>query len=92
MGEDQARDKANRKTLWAVKKLFFNKYKDFVLSYFGLKDNETHQDIVEDLNEKVNKGTKPCKALNRVMAKRHAEFLGLFQPDAAEDNLGDSVE
>ena len=54
MGEDQAKEKANRKTLWAVKRIFFNSYKDFLSSYLHLKDNDSHQDIVEDLEEKVN--------------------------------------
>ena len=90
MDEDQAKDKANRKTLWAVKKVFFNNYKNFLLYSFFLEDNKTHEDIVEDLKEKVDKGMRPSKAIDRVMPKHHAEFIGLFNLDEAEDNRRDS--
>ena len=78
MDEDQAEDKADRKTLWAVKTTFFDIYKDFLSSNLYLEDNETHQVILEDLKEKVNKGMELNKALNRVLAKHRAEFRGLF--------------
>ena len=83
MDEEQASDKANRKTLWAVKRIFFDSYKDFLSSYLFLEDNETHQVILEDLKEKIDKGMDVDKALNRVMAEHHADFLGLFQHDGS---------
>ena len=81
MDEDQAEDKANRKTLWAVKRIFFDNYKDFLSSYLHLENNETHQVILADFKEKIEKGLAVDKALDRVMAKHHAEFLGFFQHD-----------
>ena len=90
MDEDQAKDKANLKTLWAVKKIFFNKYKEFLLYNYFLEDNKTHEDIVEDLKEKVDKGMRPGKAVDRVMPKHHAEFLGLFHLDEADGNWKES--
>ena len=83
MDEDQAIGKANRKTLWAVKRIFFDSYRNFLSSYLFLEDNETHQLILEDLKEKIDKGMDVDKALNRVMAKHHADFLGLFQHDGS---------
>ena len=78
MDEDQAKDKANRKTLWAVKQIFFNSYKDFLADYLHLKDNDTHQEIFSDLEEKISKGVNVDKALNRVIAKHQSKFDGLF--------------
>ena len=85
MSEDQAKEKANRKTIWAVKQIFFSNYKDFLLSSLYLKDNDTHQDIVEDFERKVDTGMDINKALNRVMPKHQFKFDGLFQQDERED-------
>ena len=63
MAELQAKEKAKWKTKWAVKRIFFNNYKDFLSSYLHLKDNDTHQDIVEDLEERLNKDKDVNKAL-----------------------------
>ena len=79
MQEDQAKQKAHMKTLWAVKRIFFNTYKDFLSSYLHLKDNDTHREIVENLEEKVNNGMEVNKALDRVIPKHQAIFDGLFQ-------------
>ena len=78
MDEDQAKEKANRKTLWAVKQIFFNSYKDFLADYLHLKDNDTHQEIFSDLEEKISKGVNVDRALNRVIAKHQSKFDGLF--------------
>ncbi len=56
MSEDEAKDKANRKIHWALKRIFFDKYKDFLSSYLHLKDHINHLDIVEELEEKLDKG------------------------------------
>ena len=80
------RKKPIGKPFWAVKQIFFNKYKDFLSSYLHLKDNGTHQDIAEDLEEKVNKGMEVNKALNRVMPKLHTKFDGLLQLNEDEEN------
>ena len=81
MDEAQAKEKANRKTLWAVKRIFLNNYEDFLSSYLHLKDDDTHLDIVEDIEEKVNNGMEVSTAVNRVVAKHQAKFDGLFQQD-----------
>ena len=81
MSEDQAKEKANMKTLWAVKRIFFNKYKEFLSSYLYLENNDVHQALVEDLQEKLDKGTEVSKALSRVMPKHQMMFEGLFQQD-----------
>lgn len=89
MGRVQAKEKANRKTLWAVKRIFFNKYKEFLTHYLFLEDNVTHQEIVEDLKEKTDKGMIISKAFNRIMPKHQGQFEGLFQQDEEDDNQED---
>ena len=49
MSEDQATEKVNMKTQWAIKRNFFARFKNFLASYLHLKDDETYQDIVWDL-------------------------------------------
>ena len=55
MSEDQATENANMKTQWAAKRNFFARFKDFLTSYLHLKDDEAYQDIVWDLEEKIEK-------------------------------------
>ena len=90
MDEDSANVKANRKVLWAVEKQFFNNYKDFLSSYLLVKDNFTHQEIVEDLEEKVTKGIDINRALGRVITKHRDKFRGLFHQYEGEDNEEDN--
>ena len=78
LNADQAKEKANRKTRWDLKRMFFNRYKDFLTSYLHLQDNETHLEVVEDLEDKVHKGMDVNKALNRVMPKHWSKFKALF--------------
>ena len=49
MDEILARGKTTQETLWVVKRVFFDNYKDLLLSYLHLKGNNTHQEIVDDL-------------------------------------------
>ncbi len=86
MNEDQAREKADRKTHWVLKRIFFDKYMDFLSSYLHLKDDNTHQEVLEDIEEKVDKGMDINKALSRVMPRHHAKFKGLFYLQENEDS------
>jgi hypothetical protein len=85
MSERFAREKANIKTLWAVKKHFFDTYKDFLSSYLRVKDNDTHQEILLDLESKIEAGVDVNKALSRVLSKHQSTFDGLFQHDEESD-------
>jgi len=85
MDADQAKEKAHRKTLWELKRIFFNRYKDFLSSYLYLKDNETHLEVVEELEDKIQKGMDVSKALNRVVPKHRSKFKGLFHSE--EDDV-----
>ena len=83
MNEDQASEKANMKTQWAVKRNFFARFKDFLSSYLHLKDDEAYQDIVWDIEDKMEKGMDINKAINRITAKHETRFSALFY--AVED-------
>jgi hypothetical protein len=85
MDEDEAKEKASMKTLWAVKHDFFKRYEAFLVPFIHLRDDETHQDIVTALQEKMDKGLKVNKALKRVMAKHQAIFDGLFHEYEEDD-------
>ena len=81
MSEDQAGEKANAKTLWAVKRNFFARFMDFLSNYLRLKDDETYQEITSDLEEKIEKGVDINKTLNRVISRYKSKFDGLFVQD-----------
>ena len=85
MNEDQASEKANMKTQWAVKRNFFARFKDFLSSYLHLKDDEAYQDIVWDIEDKMEKGMDINKAISRIMAKHEAKFSALFEADEEYD-------
>lgn len=90
--EEQAKDKADRKTMWTVKRNFFNKYKDFLSSYLHVKDDRTHEEVLDDLEDKVEKGIGVNKALNRVITKHQAKFEGLFHDDDEDEDSDDKSE
>lgn len=87
MSEDDARFQAKRKTLWAVKRHFFDILKNFMLSYLRLKDDETFLVMVNDIEEKVlEKGMDIDTALKRVLPKHKSNFEGLFEEDPDEED------
>ena len=86
MDEDQAEEKANMKTMWAVKRHFFDSYGAFLSRNHHLTDDVTHQEIVADIEEKTEKGIDVHKALNILLAKHRSKFSGLFQQDEDEDD------
>lgn len=86
MDEDAAKEKAYIKTLWAVKKVFFKCYEEFLKPYIFLKDDDTHQDIIDDLEKKLNMGANANTALRRVMVKHRTRFDGLFLQDDDTDD------
>ena len=92
MSEELAKEKADMKTSWAVKRIFFNNYEDFLSHYINLKDDETHQEIEYDLEKKVKQGMDINKALKRVMPKHRAKFDGLFQYGEEENEEEEDSE
>ena len=85
MDEEEAKEKAYMKTLWAMQHAFFNKYMEYLWSNMYLKDDETHQEIMDDLEDKVNNGMDIRKALKRVIAQHRSKFDGIFIYDKDSD-------
>ena len=85
MNEEDANDKDDRMILWAVKRNFFAGFKDYLSRYMHLKDNDTCQEIVEDLQEMVDKGMDVNQGLSRVIPMHQTKFDALFEPDESEE-------
>ena len=85
MGKKAAKEKADVKTSWAIKRTFFKHYRLFLLSDIHLQHDDTHQEIVSDLQEKIDNGTDIHKAIKRVLAKHQNKFDGLLQEHEDED-------
>ena len=87
LGVDESKDKANMKTLWVFKRIFFNNYTFFCQV---IKYHDTHQEIVAVVKQKLDKGLSIHKAIKRVMPKHQAKFDRLFLQESDEDNMEDS--
>ena len=74
------------KTLWSVKKFFFERYETFMGRYFQLKEDDTYLDMVADIEEKIDKEVQLDKAIKRVMIKYRDKFDPLFQEDIESDD------
>ena len=92
MDEDLAEEKAGAKVAWAVKRDFFDSYGTFLSQNVHLKDDDTHQEIVADLEEKTDKGVDVSKALKITLAKYRPKFEGLFQMDKEDDDDNEEME
>ena len=84
MSENEAKVKADMKTLWVVKRNFLARLKDFLTSYLNLKDDETYHDITWELEMKMKKDMDVKKVLNRVIPKYQARFDALFEQEASD--------
>ena len=57
-----------------------------------LKEDETHQDIFLDIEDKTEKGIDAFKAVKRVLPKYKQNFESLFQYKEDTDEDSESVE
>ena len=78
MSEEQAKEKAYMKTLWVFQRVFFDKYISFLWSDVYLKEDEIHNEIVDDLEYKMEGGMDINKALKRVVCKTIDTNLMIF--------------
>ena len=90
MNEERAKEKAHMKTSWAVQRIFFDKYRTHLWSSEHLKDDETHQELVEDLEQRMSDGKDVDKTLKRVIAKYRHNFDGLFMYDEDDETEEDT--
>ena len=60
------------------------------MSYLHLKDNDTYQEILEELEERLEKGMDVNKAIRRVIPRHTTTFAALFnQDDETEEEAMD---
>ena len=85
MDPDMAKEKAYLKTVWAIKRDFFDQYKAFLRNYARLKDDDVYTEMTDDLQEKMDKGIDVDKAVKRTVTKHESKFDGLFQYDDEDD-------
>ena len=75
MSEQQARwEKACERTLWATKSNFFDTYEEFLEATVQLEEDDTHQEIIADIEEKTRRGLDTSKAVKRVLPKHKHHF------------------
>ena len=87
MDEDEAREKAHEKLLWSIKKHFFDSLTNFMSDYLRLKDDETFQLMLNDIEEKLEeKGKDTDVTLRRVIRRFKSKFDGLFEEGEDIDN------
>ena len=90
MEDERARIRAHdEKIVWAIKSKFFDTCSRFLEETVLLKGDETHQDILLDIEDKTEKGIDAFKAVKRVLPKHKQKFESLFQYKEDED---ESVE
>ena len=85
MDEEEAKEKVHEKTLWLVKRIFFDYYLSFLSLNFRLKDDDTHQELMAELEEKTDEGMDIDKALKRIMGKYRPKFDNLFDYDESDE-------
>ena len=92
MPEDRARGKAYARTLWAIKNDFFDSFGTFLEQIQLIQKDQTYQDILPDIEEKVEEGMDVHKAVKRVLPKHKHKFRSLFEfdPDLVEDDNTES--
>ena len=57
-----------------------------------LQDSDTHHQIVEELQQKMEKGFDVNTSLDRVLPKHKAEFEGLFLQEDSEEEEASSED
>ena len=63
MSEQQAREKAYKRTLWAAKSNFFDTYEEFLEAIVQLEEDDTHQQIIANIEEKCEEASTVVKLL-----------------------------
>ena len=74
MSEQQAREKAYERTLWAIKRNFFDTYEEFLEATVQLEEDDTHQEITADIEEKMRRGLDTSKAVKKSTSQIQTSF------------------
>ena len=78
MDKEEAKENAHEKTLWLVKRIFFDYYLSFLSLNYHLKDDDTHQELMAELEEKTDEGMDIDKASKRIIGRYQPKFDNLF--------------
>ena len=91
---EEAKEKAHIKVLWAVKRIFFDDYSNFLQQNIHLDEDETHQKIMSDLQSKIENGMNTKDALSRTLVKHKPKFEGLFnyQSESEDDQSENGID
>ena len=92
--DDGAREKAYAKTLWAIKRDFFDNVETYLIQNVHLRDDDVFQEIVGDIDEKMEGGMDLIKAVKRVLPKYKHQFASLFEydPESIPEDEEDSSD
>ena len=90
MAKDKAREKAYARTVWAIKNEFLDSFGTFLEQIQLIQKDTTYQDILSDIEEKVEGGMDVRKVVKRVLSKHHLESFFEFDPDVVEDDNQES--
>ena len=88
--EVRARKKAHDKTLWEIKDDFFHNLETFLIQTAQLRDDDAFQEIMTDIDEKIEGGMELTEAVRKVLPKHKNQFATLFEhvPESEEESDG----
>ena len=78
------REKAYERNLWATKSNVFDTYEEFLEATIQLEEDDTHQKIIADIEEKMRRGVYTRKAVKRVLPQ--TSFIDLSQYNYCKDS------
>ena len=94
LNEEDAREKAHEKTLWLVKRIFFETYSTFLRHSLRVMEDEVHREIMSDLKDKTeDEGMDVERAVKKTLVQHRPKFEELFEyDDDDDDDVDDSDE
>ena len=90
VGTAGLREKAYERTLWATKSNFFDTYEEFLEATVQLEEDDAHQEIIADIEEKKRRGLDTSKAVKRVLPKHKHHFESLFEYKSDVEDFNDT--
>ena len=73
-----------------LKATFFDTYEEFLEATVQLEEDDTHQEIIADIEEKMRRGLDTSKAVKRVLPKHKHHFESLFEYKSDDEDANDS--
>ena len=73
-----------------MKEPFFDTYEEFLEAIVQLEEDDTHQEIIANIEEKMRRGLDSRKAVKRVLPKHKHHFESLFEYKSDDEDANDS--